>query len=104
MIPLTCAFASWSHDSGPRAATLGPARALTGPVILPAAEDLAELLGREVEEGGLLGHPLAGRGVPADQVDALADQHGPPAHHLVPHPEQVVPHVAGHPVVVPARA
>src|SRR5213592_3157085 len=75
-----------------------------GPVLLPAAQDLGQLLGGEVEEGGLLGHPLAGRGVRADQVDALADQRGPPAHDLVPHPDQVVPHVAGHPVVVPARA
>ena len=49
------------------------------PVLLPAGQQLGHLPGGELEERGLLGHPRAGRGVRADQVDALADQRGPAA-------------------------
>src|SRR6516165_1436471 len=73
-------------------------------VLLPPGQDLRELRGDEVEERGLLGQPRAGRGVRADQVDALADQRAPPGQYLVAQPEHVVPHVARHLVVVAAGA
>jgi hypothetical protein len=52
----------------------------------------------------VLGQPCAGRGVPAEQVDAFPDQRRPALHDLVAQAEHVAPHVVGHPVVIPAGA
>src|SRR5262249_54841016 len=59
------------------------------PVLVPALEDLGDLPGDELEEGGVLGEPRAGRRARAEQFDPLSDQRRPALHDLVAQAEQV---------------